>query len=182
MKNDTSPSARQPYSYADALRSLLIIPPSDRQPDGAAASSPSWGQGLGSSPGSVAAFPAPCPPHAIAIPAAGCALARRCSAADPAAVPRGQQPQDSPIWMCPKPCSYIFGPHITPCSSAGPHTTRTRRGPPGTSITPRCDRARWHRDPGTWWPREQQILQVQDPRQRSGHPACAVFPLPEPSW
>lgn len=32
MKNDTSPSARQPYSYADALRSLLIIPPSDRQP------------------------------------------------------------------------------------------------------------------------------------------------------
>lgn len=32
MKNDTSPSARQPYSYADALHSLLIIPPSDRQP------------------------------------------------------------------------------------------------------------------------------------------------------
>lgn len=32
MKNDTSPSARQPYSYADALRSLLIIPPGDRQP------------------------------------------------------------------------------------------------------------------------------------------------------
>ena len=32
MKNDTSPSARQPYSYADALRSLLIILRSDRQP------------------------------------------------------------------------------------------------------------------------------------------------------
>lgn len=51
MKNDTSPSARQPYSYADALRSLLIILPSDRQPDGAAASSPSWGQGPGLVPG-----------------------------------------------------------------------------------------------------------------------------------
>lgn len=51
MKNDTSPSARQPYSYADALRSLLIIPPSDRQPDGAAAASPSWGQGPGLVPG-----------------------------------------------------------------------------------------------------------------------------------
>lgn len=34
MKNDTSPSARQPYSYANALHSLLIIPPSDRQPAG----------------------------------------------------------------------------------------------------------------------------------------------------